>query len=138
MSGHDVIRPAGWPRPKGYAHGVLAQPGRVLAIAGQIGWDVECRIVGERFVDQLEQALRNVRSVLEEAGGAPEHLVSLTIYVADRHEYLASLREVGERYRAVIGAHYPAMALVEVSALLEAGAKVEVQALAVIPPGAGA
>lgn len=135
MSAHEIVRPAGWPRPKGYANGILASPGRFLAIAGQVGWDVECHMVGDGFADQMEQALRNVRSVLEEAGGAPEHLISLTIFVANKDEYVASLREVGERYRLVLGAHYPAMALVEVSALLEPGAKVEVQALAVIPAG---
>ena len=133
---HEIVRPTGWPRPHGYSHGVMAS-GRVLAVAGQVGWDVECKLVAGGFSAQFEQALTNVRAVVEAAGGRPEHLISLTIYVADVREYETELPEVGRRYRGVLGHHYPAMALVQVARLLEKGARVEIQALAVIPDGGG-
>jgi len=130
MSG--VVQPDGWLRPRGYSNGVRAR-GELLAIAGQIGWNARAELVEGGFAAQFEQALRNVVAVVRAAGGGPEHLVSLTIYVTDRSEYLAALGEVGEGYRRVVGAHYPAMALVIVAGLLEPRAKVEIQALAVLP-----
>ncbi|MBK7824922.1 RidA family protein [Nannocystis sp.] len=132
-----TIVPPGWPRPRGYSNGVAAR-GELLAVAGMIGWDEKEQIVGDSFVAQFRQALGNVCDVVRAAGGRPEHVVSLTIYVTDKREYIAALTEVGQAYRALLGRHYPAMALLEVKGLLEDRAKVEIQALAVLPPsGAG-
>jgi enamine deaminase RidA (YjgF/YER057c/UK114 family) len=111
----------------------MAARGEVIAVAGQIGWDERGVVVGPDFAQQLERALANVVAIVREAGAAPEDIVSLTIYVIDKKEYVASLGAVGEAYRRVMGRHYPAMALVEVSGLLEPSAKVEIQALAVKP-----
>lgn len=130
---HEVIRPPGWPKPRGYANGILATPGRLLAVAGQIAWDTDCHVTSPRFPEQFGQALRNVLAVVTTAGGQPAHVVSLTIFVTDKQEYLGSLEEVGRAYRESFGEHYPAMALLEVKSLLDPGAKVEIQALAVIP-----
>ncbi|MEM9458873.1 MAG: RidA family protein [Myxococcota bacterium] len=127
-----VVQPPGWPRPRGYSNGMAAR-GEVLAIAGQIGWDERETLVSIEFLPQFEQALRNVAAVLEAAGGQPEHLISLTLYVTDKHQYLAAGAALGKTYRAVLGKHYPAMALVQVAALLEDGALVEIQGLAVLP-----
>ncbi len=127
-----TLQPPGWPRPRGYANGMAAR-GEVIAVAGQVGWDERGVLVGPEFAPQFERALANVTAVVREAGAAPEDIVSLTIYVTDRTEYIASLAAVGEAYRRVVGRHYPAMALVEVAGLLEPGAKVEIQALAVKP-----
>lgn len=129
----DSVNPEGWPRPSGYANGIVAE-GRYLAISGQIGWDERNVLVGDDFVAQTRQALRNVVAVLRAAGGGPEHLVRLTWYITDKNEYRANLRGLGEAYREIVGAHYPAMALVQVAALLEEGAKVEIEATAVLPP----
>jgi enamine deaminase RidA (YjgF/YER057c/UK114 family) len=128
----DVVLPEGWPRPSGYANGVIAQ-GRFLAISGQIGWNEGGELVSAEFLDQAVQALRNVLSVLRAAGGGPEHLVRLTWYILDKNEYRAALRELGRAYRDVVGEHYPAMALVVVADLLEEGARVEIEATAVLP-----
>ena len=127
-----TILPEGWPRPRGYANGMAAR-GELLAIAGQIGWDASEQIVSDDFTAQFEQALRNVAAVLETAGGTSEHLVSVTIYVTDKNAYIAAAKDVGAAWRSILGKHFPAMALVEVSALLEARAKVEIQGLAVLP-----
>ncbi|MGA8574396.1 MAG: RidA family protein [Candidatus Cybelea sp.] len=129
----ERIDPAGWPRPSGYSNGILAQ-GRFLAISGQIGWNERNELVAEDFLEQARQALRNVMTVLRAAGGEPEHLVRLTWYVTDAKEYRECLRELGTAYREIVGACYPAMALVAVAALLETGAKVEIEATAVLPP----
>ena len=126
-----IINPPDLPRPRGYAHGFVAE-GRVLFVAGQIGWTAGGELVGAGFVDQFDQAPANVLTVVRAAGGEPESLARLTIYVTDRAQYLADQREIGERYRARMGRHYPAMTLVEVRALLEAGAVVEIEATAVI------
>ena len=127
------IEPEGWVKPRGYSNGMRAR-GEVLAVAGQIAWDANARLVGEGdFVKQFEQALGNVVAIVRAAGGTPEDLVSLTIYVTDRAEYLARLGDVGAAYRRVVGKHYPTMALLQVAGLLEVGAKVEIQALAVLP-----
>ncbi|HCX86679.1 MAG TPA: enamine deaminase RidA [Gammaproteobacteria bacterium] len=127
-----TVQPPGWPRPKGYANGVLAQ-GQLLFIAGQVGWDESETFLSERFSDQVEQALKNVVAVLTEAGALPEHITRMTWYVTDKQEYLAQSQAVGEAYRSVIGPHYPAMSLVEVAGLVEEGGKVEIEATAVIP-----
>lgn len=132
----DAINPDGWPRPSGYSNGIVAE-GRYLAISGQIGWNERTELVGSEFLEQARQALRNVVAVLRAAGGAPEHLVRLTWYITDKNEYRQNLRALGESYREIVGAHYPAMSLVQVAALLEEGAKVEIEATAVLPPTAG-
>lgn len=132
MSFH-VINPASLGRPRGYANGLLTPPGvRLLFVAGQIGWDETQKLVGPDFVEQFDRALRNVLTVVAEAGGAPGSLARLTVYVTDKEEYRARTREIGERWRALLGRHYPAMALVEVKSLLEDGAKVEIEATAVL------
>ena len=121
-----------WPRPSGYANGVAAE-GRFLAISGQIGWNESGELVGDDFVEQARQALENVIAVLRAAGGQPEHLVRLTWYITNKEEYRSSVGALGAAYRRVVGAHYPAMALVQVAALLEEGAKVEIEATAILP-----
>ncbi len=126
------IEPEGWPRPSGYAHGILAE-GRYLAVAGQIGWNERCELVGEGFIEQARQALRNVVAILRAAGGQPEHLVRLTWYVTDKLEYRDNLAALGKAYREIVGLDFPAMALVQVAGLLEDGAKVEIEATAVLP-----
>lgn len=133
QSSFTFINPETLGAPRGYSNGVLAPAGgRLLFIAGQIGWDEGQRLVGEDFVEQFARALANVLAVVREAGGRPEQLARLCIYVTDKHEYRARTREIGERWRSLVGRHYPAMALVEVSALLEDGAKVEIEGIAVI------
>ncbi|MBA2305232.1 MAG: RidA family protein [Acidobacteria bacterium] len=126
-----IIDPPGLARPRGYSHGVAAS-GRLLFVAGQIGWNKNAEIVSGRFIDQFDQALANVLAVVTAAGGMPEAIGRLTIYVVDKSEYLAAQREIGQRYRARMGSHYPAMTLVEVKSLLAAGAKIEIEATAVI------
>jgi enamine deaminase RidA (YjgF/YER057c/UK114 family) len=127
-----VLQPAGWATPKGYANGIAAQ-GRQVFVAGQIGWNEKCELVGGDFVAQVEQALRNIVAVLAEAEGRPEHIVRLTWYVTDKTAYVAKQREIGEAYRRVIGRHFPTMTLIVVAGLLESGAKVEIEATAVVP-----
>ena len=129
---NDMILPDGWPRPKGYSQAVAGE-GRTIYIAGQIGWNKNEVFVSDDFVDQISQAFRNIRDILAAAGGAPEHLVRMTWYVTNKQEYLTSLKEVGNTYRAIFGATFPAMAVVEVSGLMEDRAKVEIEATAVIP-----
>ena len=126
------VNPEGWPRPSGYSNGVIAT-GRFLAISGQIGWDEQLQLVSDDFLEQACQALSNVVDILAAAGGKPEHLVRLTWYITDKDEYRARLRELGACYKKIVGEHYPAMALVQVAALLEEGAKVEIEATAVLP-----
>ncbi len=126
-----IINPPDLTAPRGYSNGVLAQ-GRILFVAGQVGWNVDGTLVSDRFVDQFDQALANVLSVVRAAGGVPESLARLTIYVLDKTEYVAAQREVGQRYRARMDSHYPAMTLIEVKSLLEPGALVEIEATAVI------
>jgi enamine deaminase RidA (YjgF/YER057c/UK114 family) len=128
----ETINPSGWPRPSGYANGIVAE-GRYLAISGQIGWNERNELVSTDFLAQARQALQNVMAVLRAAGGEGQHLVRLTWYVTDANEYRQSLRELGAAYREIVGTHYPAMALVQVAALLEAGAKVEIEGTAVLP-----
>lgn len=128
----EILQPAQWMRPRGYSNGIAAT-GRYVALAGQIGWNAQQEFAGDDFVSQAAQALRNVVAILAQAGAGPEHLVRLTWYVTDKREYVAAGRELGALYREIVGAHYPAMTLVEVSALLEDRAKVEIEATAVIP-----
>ena len=128
-----IIQPEGWPQPKGYANGVAAQ-GRVIAVAGQVGWDpLTERIVPGDLATQVAQALRNVVAVLGAAGAKPEHVVRLTWFVTDRVAYATSREPIGRAYREVFGSHFPAMTLVVVAGLLEVGAKVEIEATAVVP-----
>jgi enamine deaminase RidA (YjgF/YER057c/UK114 family) len=128
----QVLQPPGWLRPQGYANGVRAE-GRLVFVAGQIGWDATRTIVSDDLVDQLRQTLENTLAVLREAGAGPEHVARMTWYLTDKREYLARAREIGEAYRALMGRHYPAMAVVEVKALLEERAKVEIETTAVVP-----
>jgi len=127
-----LLQPDGWAAPRGYSNGVVAT-GRQLYVAGQIGWDAQQRIVPGGLVPQVRQALENIVTVLATGGARPEHLVRLTWYLTDRAAYLATAKEIGAVYREVIGRHYPAMTAVEVSALMEAEAVVEIEATAVIP-----
>lgn len=127
------INPESLGRPRGYANGVLAPPGgSLLFIAGQIAWDEEQRIVGADFVAQFERALANVLAVVKEAGGMPDEIARLVVYVTDKKEYCARQKEIGECWRKLLGRHFPAMALVEVKSLLEDDAKVEIEGIAVI------
>ena len=119
--------------PKGYANGMLMEPGRLLFVAGQIGWNAESELVSAELTPQFEQALRNVLDVVEAAGGNASHIGRLTIYVTDKQRYLAEVKAIGEAYRRHMGRHFPAMALVQVADLLEEGALVEIEATAVIP-----
>jgi enamine deaminase RidA (YjgF/YER057c/UK114 family) len=127
------VEPEGWPRASGYAHGIVAA-GRYLAIAGQIGWNERHELIGNDFLEQAGQALRNVVTVLRAAGGEPADLVRLTWYVTDKREYRDNAAALGAAYREIVGTHYPAMALVQVADLLEDGAKVEIEATAILPP----
>ena len=128
----QVILPPGWPRPKGYANGVTVT-GRQVYIAGMIGWDAQGVFHTDDFAGQAQQALQNIVEVLREAGGKPEHIVRMTWYVTDKREYLAAGREVGRAFREIIGSYNAAMTAVEVKALIEDRAKVEIEATAVIP-----
>ncbi|MFN4310931.1 MAG: RidA family protein [Ferrovibrio sp.] len=130
-----TLNPAEWAKPKGYANGVAAE-GRFVFVAGQIGWTAEARFESDDLVDQTRQALRNIVRVLAEAGARPEHVVRMTWYVVDKKDYLARNADLGKVYREIMGRHYPAMTLVQVAALLEDRAKIEIEATAVLPPGA--
>ena len=126
-----VLQPAGWPAPRGYANGMMAD-GRILVTGGVVGWDVAGNFP-EGFVAQVRQTLLNIRAILAAGGAEPHHLVRLTWYVLDVDEYVASLRELGRAYREIVGAHYPAMAVVQVVRLVEKAARVEIEATAVVP-----
>lgn len=130
-TGLQILQPSGWPMPKGYANGVAAD-GRIVVTGGVIGWDVQGHLPVE-FVAQVRQALGNIAAILTEGGARPEHLVRLTWYVVDMDEYLGNLKALGGIYREIFGAHYPAMALVQVVRLVEKAAKVEIEATAVVP-----
>ena len=129
---HQTVLPAGWPRPKGYANAVLAR-GRQLYIAGMIGWDANQQLHSDEFAAQAWQALKNVADVLREAGGRPENIVRMTWYVTDKREYLAAGKQVGQAFRELIGHYDIAMTAVEVKALIEDRAKVEIEVTAVLP-----
>ena len=132
--GPQILQPAGWPRPRGYSNGIVAS-GRQIFVAGQVGWDAQCRFNSERLADQVRQALENICAVLAQAQAGPEHIVRLTWYLTSRDEYYAQLVDIGAAYRAVMGKNYPAMSVVQVVALMEARAKVEIEATAVVPGG---
>ena len=134
MNPHElkVLLPSGWPRPKGYANGVTAR-GRMVFVAGMIGWDAQGVFPSDDFAAQARQALENVVAVLREAGAKPEHIVRMTWYITDRDEYLAAGREVGAIYREMLGRNFPTMAVVIVAGLIERAAKLEIETTAVVP-----
>jgi enamine deaminase RidA (YjgF/YER057c/UK114 family) len=132
MSPHEFLHPKDWKPALGYSNGVAAS-GRMLFLGGMIGWNSQHEFESDDFIEQVAQALRNIVEVLADGGAGPEHLVRLTWYVTDRDEYLARQKELGGVYRDVIGKHFPAMALVQVVALVEQRAKVEIEATAVVP-----
>ena len=129
---HEALLPEGWPRPKGYANGVAAR-GRQLFVAGMIGWDAHGIFHSDDFAEQTRQVLANIVAVLEAGGAKPEHIVRMTWYVTSRREYLAAGRDIGKAFREIIGAYDIAMTAVEVSALMESRAKVEIEVTAVVP-----
>lgn len=129
---HQTLQPKDWLAPKGYANGMAAE-GRQIFVAGQIGWNEQAQLVSDDFVAQVEQALKNIVAVLAEAGAEPRHLVRLTWYLTDKREYLACQKDIGAAYRRVIGRYFPTMSAVVVAGLIEDGAKVEIEATAVIP-----
>ncbi|KGJ14730.1 RidA family protein [Paracoccus sanguinis] len=129
---HERLHPRGWKAPRGYAHGIAAT-GRLVFTGGMIGWNGQQEFETDDFVGQAELALRGIVAVLAEAGAGPEHLVRLTWYVTSRQEYLDNLKGLGEVYGRVLGRNYPAMALVQVVALVEERAKIEIEATAVVP-----
>jgi enamine deaminase RidA (YjgF/YER057c/UK114 family) len=128
----EILQPPGWPRPRGYANGIAAR-GRFVFVSGMIGWNDAGRFESDDFAAQARQALLNVVAVLREAGARPEHIVRMTWYVVDKREYLAAAGALGVAYREIIGAHYPAMTAVAVSALIEDRARVEIEVTAVVP-----
>ena len=133
----QTVNPPHWAKPRGYANGVVAE-GRSVFVAGQIGWNADCRFESDDFAAQVRQALRNTIEVLAAADAGPEHIVRMTWYVTDKREYLDAAAAVGDAYRDTIGRHYPAMTLVQVAALLEDHAKVEIETTAVVPSGEAA
>ncbi len=130
--GNEFLQPPGWAAPKGYSNGVAAS-GRQVYLAGQIGWNESQQLVSSRFAVQVRQALQNIVTLLAQAGGRPEHLVRLTWFVTTLDEYRAEVKDIGTAYRDVIGRHYPPMSVVQVVSLVEQGAKVEIEATAVVP-----
>lgn len=132
MNEKQILQPASWPRPKGYANGVAAR-GRVVSVAGMIGWDANERFASDRLADQARQALANVVAVLAEAGAKPAHIVRMTWYLTDKREYLEQVREIGAAYRELIGDFGVAMTAVQVAALIEDRAKVEIEVTALVP-----
>jgi enamine deaminase RidA (YjgF/YER057c/UK114 family) len=128
----DILQPQGWARPRGYSNGIVAR-GRQIYLAGQVGWDANGRFVSSRLADQVRQALLNIVAILREAGAAPEHVVRLTWYVTQRDEYHEQLSDIGAAYRSVMGKHFPSMSVVQVVALMEKEARVEIEATAVLP-----
>lgn len=129
---HAILQPQGWTKPVGYANGMKAR-GATVFVGGQIGWNAQCRFEATDLVGQTKQALENVMAILREGGAGPEHITTMTWYVRDRKAYSAQLKEIGRAYRAVIGRHFPAMAVIEVSGLVEDAALIEIQATAVVP-----
>jgi len=127
-----ILQPPGWARARGFSNGIAAK-GNLVFIAGQIGWTGDCKWEARDFAGQFRQAIKNILAVLAEANGKPEHIVRLTWYVLDKQEYLSSLKGVGEAYRELMGKHYPTMAVVQVSGLVENEARLEIEATAVVP-----
>lgn len=132
MSAHQTLLPPGWPRPKGYANGIAAR-GRMVFTAGVVGWDEQQRFVAQDLAGQFAQVLRNTLAILAEAGAGPEHVVRMTCYVTSRDDYVASLPAIGAAWRETMGRKFPAMAVVEVSALVEPEARIEIETTAVMP-----
>ena len=132
MTTMEILQPPGWPRPRGYSNGVVAT-GKMVFVAGQVGWDAEEKFPSDDLVAQVRQALANVVAVLAQAGAWPEHIVRMNWYLADRDEYHARLGEIGPVYREIIGKHFPAMTALQVAGFVEPGAKVEIEVTAVIP-----
>jgi len=131
---HQLLHPRAWKQPRGFANGIAAE-GRLVFLAGQVGWNAEQIFESEDFVAQTRQALANIVALVAEGGGRPEHVTRLTWFVLDKRDYVSRLRELGEAYRSVMGRHFPAMTLVQVGALVEDKAKVEIEATAVVPMG---
>ena len=129
---HTILQPEGWAKPVGYANGIAAR-GRLVFVGGQVGWNAQCQFETDDFAGQVRQTLANVVAILAEADAGPQHITSMNWYFTDKAEYLANLKGIGEAYRAVIGRHFPAMAAMQVMALIEDRAKVEIQATAVVP-----
>jgi enamine deaminase RidA (YjgF/YER057c/UK114 family) len=129
---HEFLHPKSWKQPKGFANGIVAE-GRTVFLAGQIGWNAEQKFESQDFVGQARQALANVVALVEEAGGKAEHVTRMTWFVTDKQEYLARLSDLGKAYQSVMGRHFPAMTVVQVVALVEDAAKVEIEATAVLP-----
>jgi len=129
---NTIVQPKGWPRPKGYSNGIIAE-GRWFFVAGQVGWNEREEFESDDFVKQTEQALKNIVAILTEGGAKPEHIVRMTWYVTTKSEYLDRLPEIGKVYKSVIGPNYPVMTLVQVAGLVEVGAKLEIEATAVVP-----
>jgi enamine deaminase RidA (YjgF/YER057c/UK114 family) len=129
----QILQPPGWAKPKGFANGIAVKGGTTVYIAGQVGYTGQGEWMETGFAGQFRQALANILEVLAQAGGRPEHLVRLTWYVLDKQEYLGALKDVGAAYRELMGRHYPVMAVVQVSALVEDKARLEIEATAVIP-----
>jgi len=127
-----LLQPPDWPRPKGYANGIAAR-GTLVCLSGIVGWDSEEKFVSNDFVGQVRQALQNIVAILKEAHARPEHIARMTWYVLDKQAYMSSGKEMGRIYREIIGSHYPAMSVVEVSGLVEANAQVEIEVTAVVP-----
>ena len=127
-----ILQPPGWTRAKGFSNGIAAN-GNLVFIAGQIGWTGECKWEAKDFAGQFRQAIKNILEVLAQANGRPEHIVRLTWYVLDKQEYVGALKEVGTAYRELMGRHYPTMAVVQVSGLVESEARLEIEATAVVP-----
>ncbi len=128
----DILQPPGWKRPRGYSNGIAAR-GRIVFVAGQVGWNAAEQFETDDFAGQFKQALLNIKAVLAEAGARPEHVTRFTIFMTSKAEYFAALKGIGEGYREVFGRHYPAMTAVEVGALMEDRAKLEIEATAVVP-----
>ena len=128
---HEILQPPGWPRPKGYANGIAAS-GRTIFVAGQIGWDENCQWQTDDLAGQVRQTLLNTLAVLKAGGAGPEHVVRMTWYITDKADYLRQAPKIGEVYRELMGKNYPAMAMVEVRALMEDRAKVEIETTAVV------
>lgn len=132
-----LLLPDGWPRPRGYSNGVAVNPGRQIYVAGMVGWDEQNEFQTDDLVEQLRQVLINTRAVMEAGGASPEHMVRMTWYITDKKEYCARLREIGAAYRDIMGRNYPAMACVQVIALIEDRAKIEIETTCVMEDTSG-
>ncbi len=134
-----ILQPPNWTEPKGYANGTMAEMqvgSRVIFVGGQIGWNGQQEFETDNLAEQVGQTLRNIVDILKEGGAGPEHITRMTWYVVDKKEYTSQLREIGQHYRATIGRHFPAMTAIEVAALIEDRARVEIEVTAVVPPSA--